>query len=105
MVDAVEQRTDLDAQARQILVRNLQETEQRKLDVLRTRIEQARGNKVQASRERMAAEVRRIQGTIRTAAAALPPLPIFVLGIVIFIQRRRRAREGALAVRRLRDQP
>ena len=73
MVDAVEQRTDLDAQARQILVRNLQETEQRKLEVLRTRIEQARGNKVQASRERMAAEVRRIQGTIRTAAAALPP--------------------------------
>lgn len=104
LVDAVEQRTDLDAQARQILVRNLQETETRKLEVLRTNIQQARDNKVQASRERMESEVRRIQGTIRTAAAVLPPLPVFVLGLLVFIRRRRRAREGALAVRRLRDQ-
>ena len=104
MVEAVEQRTDLDAQARQILVRNLQETENRKLEVLRTNIQQARDNKVQASRERMETEVRRIQGTIRTAAAVLPPLPMFVLGIVVFFRRRQRAREGALAVRRLRDQ-
>lgn len=103
MVDAIEQRADLDAQSKQIMTRNLTETENRRLDVLRVNIEQARDAKIQASRETLQAEVRRIHGAIRTAAIVLPPLPILLLGLSIFIRRRRRERDSAAAARRLRD--
>lgn len=102
MVAAIERRPDLDAQAKQIMVRNLEATENRKLDVLRANIAQATDAKVQASRETMEAGIRRIQSTIRTTAVLAPPLPVLALGLVVFVRRRRREREGAAAMRRLR---
>lgn len=101
----VEGRSDLDAQARQILVRNLLDTENRKLDVLRVNIEQTRDARIQASRETTEAEVRRIQNAIRTTAVVVPPLPVLLLGIVMYFRRRRREREGAAAIGRLRSAP
>jgi ABC-2 type transport system permease protein len=103
MVDATEARTDLDAQSRQIVMRNVVETENRRLDALRSNIERARDAKIQDSRETLQAEVRRIHGTIRTAAVTLPPLPVLLLGLVMFVRRRRRERDSAAAARRLRD--
>lgn len=102
-VDEIAARPDLDAQAKQIMIRNVQETENRKLEVLSVNIQQARDARIQASRETMETAVRRIQGTIRTFAVLLPPLPVLILGIAIFVRRRKREREGALAMRRLRE--
>ena len=104
-VAEIEGRQDLDAQARQIMVRNLLDTENRKLEVLRANIEQARDTKIQASREAMGREVRRIQSAIRTTAVVVPPLPVLLVGLVVFVRRRRREREGAAAMRRLRSAP
>jgi ABC-2 type transport system permease protein len=101
----IEGRQDLDAQARQILVRNLLDTENRKLEVLRTNIEQARDTKILASREAMDREVRRIQGAIRTTAVLAPPLPVLLIGLLVYFRRRRRERDGAAAMRRLRTGP
>jgi ABC-2 type transport system permease protein len=103
MVQDIESRADLDAQARQILGRNVDETENRKLDVLRANIEQAKNAKIQASRENMEAQVRRIQATIRTTAVLAPPLPIIAMGLVIFTRRKRRERQSAAAGHRLRE--
>ena len=103
MVEEIGRRPDLDAQARQILSRNVEETENRKLDVLRANIEQAKNAKIQASRENMEAQVRRIQGTIRTTAVLMPPLPIIAMGVVIFARRKRRERQSAAAGHRLRE--
>jgi ABC-2 type transport system permease protein len=102
MVAEIESRADLDPQAKEIMVRNLEDSEGRKMAVLQANIEQARDAKIQASRETMEAEIRRIQGTIRGIAVLLPPLPVLVLGAAVFARRRRREREGAAASGRLR---
>jgi ABC-2 type transport system permease protein len=99
----IESRTDIDAQAKQIMVRNLVEAENRKLRVLQVNVEQARDLKIEASREAMESGIRRIQGTIRTTAVMLPPLPILVLGATVVFRRRRNERRSAAALRRLRD--
>jgi ABC-2 type transport system permease protein len=102
-VQEIEARRDLDAQAKQIMARNVEEVETRRLRVLSSNIDQEKSAKIQASRETMEAEIRRIRGTIRAMAVLLPPVPVFLLGVAFFVRRQRREREGARAVRRLRQ--
>ena len=102
-VEAVEGRDDIDLQAKQIMVRNLQEVENRRLTVLEANIETGKNAKIQASRENMESQIQRIQSTIRTFAILLPPVPVFAIGVWIFVKRQRRERDGAAAARRLRE--
>ena len=103
-VDAINQRRDLDTQAKQIMTRTLEEIENRRLRVLDANIESEKNQRILAGRETMEAQVRRIRGTIRVVAVLLPPIPVLLFGAWIFVTRRRREDAGTRALGRLRTQ-
>ncbi len=102
-VDEVRRRTDLDEQTRRIMVRNLEEVENRRFETLQTNIEAEKEARIEESKEMMESQIRLIQNTIKNLAALLPPVPVFLLGVFIFLRRRRRENEAAAAARRLRS--
>jgi ABC-2 type transport system permease protein len=102
-VDEIERRRDLDAQEKQMMARNLQESENRRLKILESSIDQEKNQKIQASRDDMEAQVRSIRSRIRMVAVLLPPVPVFLVGITLLVRRKHREREGAGTMYRLRE--
>ena len=99
----VERRPDLDPQSRQVMVRNVLAAENRKLRALQANVEQARDARIEASREAMEAGVRQLQGFIRTIAVVLPPIPVLIVGALVFLRRRSDERRSAVAAGRSRS--
>jgi ABC-2 type transport system permease protein len=92
-VEAIRQRTDLDARTRQIMIANQQKAENRRLTVARKNIEDGKQRLIERSRGDMETSIRNIQSSIKLAAVALSPIPAFLL--FLFVSARRLRREQA----------
>jgi ABC-2 type transport system permease protein len=101
-VQELKARSDLDDFAREIMIRNLEAAEGRRLQVLESSIVRERDAKIAGSRQAMETRIRRTRGTIRLIAVLLPPIPVLAVGGVILARRKRREHAGARHAGRLR---
>ncbi len=93
-VREVQQRADLDEQTKQIMISNVQQVENRRLAVARANIENERQRQIDLARANMEDSVRAVQNTIKLLAVALPPIPAFVLFLIMSVRRLARERLG-----------
>jgi ABC-2 type transport system permease protein len=98
-VDEVQSRTDLDDRTKEIQLENLKEVAQRRLDVRKAGIEDAKEAKIRESKSETERQTRQIQNSVRFEAVALPPLPPLILGLIVWIVRIRRENLGATPTR------
>ena len=93
-VREVQARRDLDDQTKEVMIQNLQSVENRRLQVARTNIEDDKQRQIENSRADMENSIRGIQNTIKLLAVVLPPIPAFLVFLIISIRRLRRERVG-----------
>ena len=93
-VREVRARTDLDDQTKEVMIDNLQSVETRRLTVARTNIEDDKQRQIENSRADMENSIRAIQNTIKLLAVALPPIPAFLVFVIVSVRRLRRERLG-----------
>jgi ABC-2 type transport system permease protein len=94
-VEVVKAQKDIDERTKEIQLMNLQEVANRRLEVQKANIEDEKRKTIQESKADTELSVRRIQNQVRTLAMLLPPVPPAVLGVVIFLLRRKRENLGA----------
>lgn len=93
-VREVQQRGDLDEQTKEVMIANLRTAENRRLEVARANIDDEKQRQIEDSRAEMENSIRGIQNTIKLMAVALPPIPAFIVFLIVSVRRLRRERIG-----------
>jgi ABC-2 type transport system permease protein len=94
-VDQVRSRTDLDERTKEIMLTNLQDVAQRRLDVEKQKIEDEKLNSIREGKAESERKTRAIENRVRYLAAGVPPLPPLILGLLVLLSRLRRENLGA----------
>lgn len=103
-VREIERRSDLDEQTRQVMIANVQSVESRRLAVTRTTIDDEKQRQIESARADMENAIRGIQNTIKLMAVLLPPIPAFLVFLLVSLKRLRRERAGISADRLVEEE-
>jgi ABC-2 type transport system permease protein len=93
--ETVQNNTEWDERTKEIQLANLQRVAQRRLDVKKQLIEDKKLNEIREGKAESEENIRRIRNRFRFVAAALPPLPPLILGLIVWFLRIRRENLGA----------
>jgi len=94
-VEQVRSRSELDERTKEIMLANLQEVAQRRLDVEKQKIEDEKLDRVREGRAESQRKTRAIENGVRWLAVGVPPLPPLILGMLVLLGRLRRENLGA----------
>jgi ABC-2 type transport system permease protein len=89
---------EFEAAKQQVLL--VRERERRKAEVQIENLRKERDRSIAASQRQLDQEVQRIQNEYKVWAALIPPIPPLVVGIIVWVLRRNREREGVSRTRR-----
>jgi ABC-2 type transport system permease protein len=94
-VESVKNNAEWDEQTKEIQLENLRRVAQRRFDVQKQSIEDAKLNEINEGKAESEQNIRRIRNAVRVQAAVLPVIPPVALGLFVWISRRRREYQGA----------
>jgi len=94
-VAAVRGRTDVDERTKEILLANLEEVANRRLDVQKANIEDKKRRTILESKAESEQNMRQIRNRVRWLAVLCEPVPPVALGLIVFAFRLRRENTGA----------
>jgi ABC-2 type transport system permease protein len=83
-----------DLQSRAQKLAEVQERLKRRLDVKREQMQRQRDEKIEEIRRKVDLEILGIKNWYKALAVALPPIPPLLVGLIVFVRRRLREREG-----------
>ena len=83
-----------DLQSRAQKLAEVQERLKRRLDVKREQLQRQRDEKIEEIRRNVDLEIVGIKNWYKFLAVALPPIPPLLIGLIVFVRRRLREREG-----------
>ncbi len=94
-VEGVRSRKDLDERTKEIMLGNLEEVANRRLEVQKANIDDTKRRSVMESKAVSEQNIRSIRNGVRWRAVGLAPLPPLMLGLIVFGLRIRRENTGA----------
>lgn len=86
-VEELRQRKDLDRQTLEIMVANLEEVENRRLEVTRANIDAEKEQKIERSKNEKELAVQAVEGKIRVFSILLPPALPLLIALFVFLTR------------------
>lgn len=98
-VEAVRKREDLDPRTKEIMLAQLEQVENRRLEVQKATIETERDRQKEQAATREQQGIRGIHSRVKALAILLPPLPVLLLGVIVFAVRSSRENRGATPTR------
>ncbi len=87
-LDEYKKRTDLDEQTKEIMLENLQQVEQRRLDVAKKEIEDEKQAAIERSKATVEEAVSDIQGKVKLISFLVAPLPALFVGLLVLVFRK-----------------
>jgi len=84
----------LDARTRDILLRNMKENEDRRLEVFEAKVERAKQESIGQIKAKTEQEIRKTEERIQMFAVSIPAIPAILLGVFIFFSRLSNERRG-----------